>query len=78
LRLSDAESRLYIQSRGRPGKTTTSEHKLERREEWYGSWSSEEESGVEGGVKPVYAELALPLVTMLNCEAFECGLDEHL
>jgi hypothetical protein len=29
-------------------------------------------------VKSVYAELAVPLGTMLNCEAFERRLDERL
>ena len=55
------------------------EHERERRDEWYGLWPSEEESGVEGeAVKPVYAELAVPLSTMLNCEACERRLDERL
>jgi hypothetical protein len=30
------------------------------------------------GVKSVYAELAVPLGMMLNCEAFERRLDERL
>jgi hypothetical protein len=48
LRSSDAESRLYGQCCGR--KTTIkASTQARRREEWYGSWPSEDEPGVEGG-----------------------------
>ena len=49
------------------------------RAEWYGSWPSEKEDVcVWKEVKPVCAELTVPLGARLNCEARECRLDARL
>jgi hypothetical protein len=51
----------------------------EDRAEWYGSWPSEkEDAGVWKEVKPVCAELTVPLGARLNCEARKRRLDARL
>ena len=51
----------------------------DERAEWYGSWPSEkEDAGVWKEVKPVCAELTVPLGARLNCEARERRLDARL
>jgi hypothetical protein len=51
----------------------------EERAEWYGSWPSEkEDAGVWKEVKPVCAELTMPLGARLNCKAKERRLDARL
>ena len=74
--IADVESRRYGLWSSKGGKDNDEgEQERDRgdeREEWYGSWPSEkEDAGVWKEVKPVCAELTVPLGARLNCEARE-------
>jgi hypothetical protein len=81
--IADAESRrygLWLWKGGEDDDEGEQERERgEERAEWYGSWPSEkEDAGVWKEVKPVCAELTVPLGARLNCEARERRLDARL